>query len=204
MEITINNTKPEHFDQCEVLQRICYPTLDPKYHLRSPHLESHLQLFPEGQHVALAKGLVVGMGASLRITIDFNHADHKFDDIITGGYFTMHDPEGIWLYGADLCVHPTYRRHGIASRIYTARKELVRRLGLKGMFAGAMIPGYRDYRASLTVEEYVDQVVRGQIADPTLTMQLHNGFVVHRVLHDYIHDEELGDDVVLIVWNSSD
>ncbi len=200
MEVTICNTKSEYFEQCEALQRICYPSLDPKYHLQRSHLENHLKLFPEGQHVAVTNGIVVGMGASLRVNFDMDHPEHKVDEIIAENYFTPHNPNGTWLYGADLCVHPTYRRYGIASRIYDARKELVQTLGMRGIFAGAMTPGYQYYRATLSVEEYVKQVVNGQIRDPTLTMQLRNGFVVRQILYDYLLDEELGNDVVLIVW----
>lgn len=203
-EIIITNTRPEHIEQCEELQRICYPTVDPVHLLRRPHFESHLRLFPAGQHVALLGDRVVGMSASLRLDIDFDHPDHTFDEIIASGYFTNHNPRGAWLYGADMSTHPDMRRRGIASRIYQARKQLIRQLGLRGMVAGGMLPGYRYHRATLSPEQYIERVARGELTDPTLTAQLRNGFVPRGVLRGYLHDFELGDEAALIVWENPD
>jgi GNAT superfamily N-acetyltransferase len=204
MNIVITNTRPEHIDQLEELQRICYPTLAPEHLMRRPHFESQLRIFPEGQHVALVGDRVVGQSSTLRIDLDLAHPDHRFDEIIAGGYFTTHDPHGAWLYGADMSTHPDFRRRGIASQLYEARKALVRRLGMRGMVAGGMIPGYRFHRAAMPVEEYVARVARGELSDPTLTAQLRNGFTVRGVLRGYLHDALLGDDAALIVWERAD
>lgn len=199
-DITITNTRPEHIDALEELQRICYPTLDPAHLMRRPHFESQLRLFPEGQHVALADGQVVGQSSTLRVSLDLDNPQHTFDDIIGQGFFNTHEPDGPWLYGADVSAHPGFRRRGIASRLYDARKALVRRLGLRGMLAGGMLPGYRNHRHELTPERYIEAVASGRLTDPTLTAQLRNGFEVRGVLHGYLHDEQLGDDAALIVW----
>lgn len=202
--IVITNTQPEHIEQCEALQRICYPSIDPVHLLRRPHFESHLRLFPEGQHVALLGDRVVGMSATLRVDMDFDHPDHTFEAIVAGGYFTTHMPEGAWLYGGDMSTHPDVRRRGVASRLYSVRKVLIAELGLRGMVAGGMLPGYRHYRTVLPVEAYVAQVARGDLIDPTLTAQLRNGFVARGVLRGYLHDAELGDEAALIVWENPD
>lgn len=203
-EIVVANTGPEHIDQLEQLQVICYPTLAPEHRMRRPHFESQLRIFPEGQHVALADGRVVGQSSTLRVDLDFAHPQHSFDAIIGGGFFTTHNPRGPWLYGADVSTHPEFRRRGVASALYSARKALIRRLGLRGMLAGGMLPGYRHYRDQMPVETYIQQVADGLLTDPTLTAQLRNGFVVRGVLHDYLHDAELGDQAALIVWDNPD
>ena len=204
MNIIITNTRPEHIDQLEELQRICYPTLAPEHLMRRPHFESQLRIFPEGQHVALVGDRVVGQSSTLRVNLDLDHPDHGFDEIIAGGYFTTHQPDGTWLYGADMSTHPDFRRRGIASQLYAARKALAQQLGLRGMVAGGMIPGYRFHRDTMPVEEYVARVARGELTDPTLTAQLRNGFTVRGVLHGYLHDALLGDDATLIVWERPD
>lgn len=203
-EIIVTLTRAEHIDGIEELQRIAYPTIDPSHLLRRPHIESHLRIFPEGQHVAVLGDRVVGMSSTFLTQMDFEHVDHAFNDIIADGFFTNHDPSAPWLYGADVSVHPDVRRRGLASRFYQARKDLIRRMGLKGMVAGGMLPGYRHHKHAMSVEEYVARVARGELIDPTLTAQLSNGFEVRGVLHNYLHDALLGDDAALIVWENPD
>jgi GNAT superfamily N-acetyltransferase len=204
MAIEIVNLRPEHFEALAALQQICFPSLSPEEWLRPEHFASHYRLFAEGQFVALDGERPVGMSSTFRYDVDFDHPAHTFYEVMGGGYFTNHTPGGAYLYGADTSVHPDYRRLGIATRLYDARKELIRRLNLKGMVAGGMIPGYRHHKGQLSVEEYVARVVRGELSDPTLTPQLRNGFVVRGILYDYLNDAELGNDATLIVWENPD
>lgn len=202
--VIIQQTQLAHADALEELQQLCYPTLDPSHLIRRAHIESQLRIFPEGQHVALIDGVVVGMSATLRHDIDLAEAQHSFDEMIAGGYFTCHNPTGAWLYGADMSTHPDYRKRGIASALYDARKALIRRLNLRGMVGGGMVPGYRFYKAQMTLSEYAQKVATGEITDPTLTPQLRNGYTVRGIIHDYLHDAELGNDATLIVWDNPD
>ena len=87
-------------------------------------------------------------------------------DILGQSYFTNHDPHGEWLYGADMSVHPDYRGRKISTLLYDARKDLVRRLGLRGMVAGGMLPGYNHYRDRMSVAEYASAVVRRRASRP--------------------------------------
>jgi len=201
-EIIIANTRAEHIAALVEHQRICFPTLDPEAWLKAEHFRTHLRLFPEGQHVALDGKRVIGQSSTFRARSDQALVPHTFHEIIDHGFFTKHDPQGEWLYGADMSVHPDYRGRGIATRLYNARKELIQRLGMRGMVAGGQMPGYQHYRARMSVEEYAAQVARGELTDPTLTPQLRNGFVVRGILHDYLHDAELGDEATLIVWEN--
>lgn len=203
-DVVIIQTTMQYVDAIEDLQRRCYPTLDPSHLIRREHIESHIKIFPEGQHLALIDGVLVGMSSSLRHNIDFGEAQHSFDEMIAGGYFTNHNPHGEWLYGADMSTHPDYRRRGIASMLYDARKALIKRLNLRGMVGGGMVPGYRHYKHEMSLEIYAAKVSAGEIHDPTLTPQLKNGYVVRGVIHDYLHDELLGNDATLIVWENPD
>ena len=87
-------------------------------------------------------------------TFDFDHVDHTFGEIIQGGWLTSHQPNGTWLYGADISVHPEYRGRGLATALYAARQEVVWRLGLKGQVTAGMIPGYGAVKDNMTAEEY--------------------------------------------------
>ena len=203
-EIIIANTRPEHIAALAEHQRICFPTLDPEAWLKEEHFRSHLRLFPEGQHVALDGERVVGQSSTFRCRGDQALVPHNFYDILGHGFFTNHDPQGEWLYGADMSVHPDYRGRGIATRLYSARKELCRRLNLRGMVAGGMVPGYKDYRHRMNIDAYARAVAAGELIDPTLTPQLRAGFQLRGILYNYIDAGELGNDSTLIVWENKD
>ncbi|HLU10481.1 MAG TPA: GNAT family N-acetyltransferase [Oceanobacillus sp.] len=203
LHITVTNTRPEHVPALAKLQRIVFPTLtEDEYYTEEKYL-NHLKLFPEGQFVALVhyKGRqkVVGATSTFRINFDFSHIQHKFIEVVADGWFTNHDPEGEWLYGADMSVHPDYRGMRIGRRLYEARHALVRRLNLRGEIAGGMLPGYIHYHKRLTVAQYVLRVWQGRIYDPTLTMQIRNGFAIKGILYDHITDPRSNNTASLIV-----
>jgi hypothetical protein len=106
-EIIVTNTRPEHLAALAVHQRICFPTLEPYEWMTEEHFASHLRLFPEGQHVALDGERVVGQSSTFRISGARALNQHQYMDILGQSYFTNHDPDGEWLYGADMSVHPT-------------------------------------------------------------------------------------------------
>ena len=203
-DIIITNIQPEHLAALAVHQRTCYPTLAEYELMTEEHFASHLRLFPEGQHVALDGDRVVGQSSTFQISGEVVFAPHRFHDMMAAGFVTNHDPHGEWLYGADMSVHPDYRGRGLAGKLYAARKELIRRLNLRGMVAGGMLPGYNRHKDAMTVEEYVDRVSRGELSDPTLTPQLRSGFVVRGVLRDYIDDAAITPHASLIVWENPD
>src|SRR6476659_1271199 len=98
-------------------------------------------------------------------------------------------------------VHPKYRGMRLARRLYDARKELCRRKNLARMIIGGRIPGYKKYQKRMSVREYVDRVIRKEIFDPVMTVQLGNGFVLQRILPDYLpSDEDSGGYATQMEW----
>ncbi len=204
-DITIETLKPEYAAELEALQQICLPTLGDDELLLEEHFLKHCELFPKGNFVAITdNGKIVGLGSGFLIDFDFDHPDHRFNEIIDEGYYTQHDPNGDWYYGADITVHPDYRRRGIGGMLYAARKGIIRRLNRKGLVAGGLIPGYADYKDTLTVQEYVEQVVASDLYDPTLSFQLKHGFEVRGLLEDYIDDAASDNWSTLLVWENPD
>lgn len=204
MAITITNTRPEHAEAIEIHQRICFPTLLDEDLLKREHVLRHLELFPAGQHVALDGARVVGMSTTFRATTEQAFRPHSFHDIIDAGWLSHHQPDGEWLYGVDVSVHPDYRGQGISRMLYDARKALIRQLGMRGMIAGGMMPGFHLHRDRMSAEEYVAAVAAGQLTDPTLTPQLKSGFVIRGVMYDYLEAGHLGNQAALIVWENPD
>ncbi|HUK29825.1 MAG TPA: bifunctional GNAT family N-acetyltransferase/carbon-nitrogen hydrolase family protein [Candidatus Acidoferrum sp.] len=164
-------------------------------------LQSHLAIFSEGQTVAVDDtGKVMGSSSTLIIDWD-DYAESAKWPVITGqGTFRTHNPLGKTLYGADMCVDPEARRHGIGTLFYEARKKLVRERGLKRMLTGGRIPGYAKVSEKMTAQEYVAEVVRGRIKDSTLSFQLANGLVVLDVVPEYLEDAESRGFATLLEW----
>jgi len=187
-EIQVVPTRPEHAEALEELQRVVFPTLAPSQLFRAEHYRKHLELFPEGQFVALAGDRVVGMTSTLRLEMDLEHPDHGFDEVIAGGYLTTHDSEGPWLYGVDIGTHPEFRRRGIARRLYRARHETVRSLGLEGQATVGMLSGYGALRGEMPIEQYYAQLEAGTRQDPTVSAQLKVGFELRGLVRDYLDD----------------
>lgn len=201
--IQILSTRPEHIPQLVLHQQLCFPTFDPDDWMDAEMFAAQLVVFPAGQHVALDGERVVGQSSTFRIAAAAAFAQHTYRAITGHNRFTRHDPAGDWLYGADMSVHPDYRGRGIARALYATRKELVRRLGMRGIVAGGALPGYHHHRERLSVREYVAEVCAGRLGDDTLTPQLKSGFMVRDLLYGYVDGGELvGNDATLLVWEA--
>jgi len=152
----------------------------------------HQEIFPEGQMVAVGprSGRILGMVVSLIVPIRRWPVDAPWREITDHGRLTTHDPEGDTLYGAGIAVRRDTRGMGVGSALYRAREDLLLRLGLERIRAGARISGYREVADRLSAWEYVDQVVRGERSDPTLSFQLAQGFRVLAVASDYLRTDK--------------
>ena len=202
VEIKIDTLRPKYAKALEQLQRDCFPTLAEDELMLEEHFLNHCRLFPEGNFVALSGKQVVGLGSGFLIDFDFAHAQHSFQENIDGGYYSNHDPSGDWYYGGDISVHPDYRRRGIGSMLYQARKDVVQALNRKGIVAGGLIPDFVNYKTRFTAQEYVDRVVAGEFYDSTLSFQIGRGFMVRGMLRDYIDDSASDNWATLIVWEN--
>jgi len=167
-------------------------------------LASHLRVFPEGQLVAVHSqtGAIVGMAASLIVLWDDYTLGSNWRDLTNGGMFTNHDPvNGRTLYGAEVMVHPALQGMGVGKALYAARRALARRMSLLRIRAGARLRDFHRYAGHLTPEEYVAAVVRGSLADRTLSFQLGQGFQVIGVVSGYLmHDPESQGHAAVIEW----
>lgn len=195
----------EHVAGVTALQRACFPPpFDENLLWKPQHLLRHLEIFPEGQFVALdPSGRVVG-SASSAIVSGESWARRADWEATLGGYgFDAHDPAGDTLYAADLSVHPDWRRKGVARSLYAARFDLVRRLRLTRLGTACRIPDWSDWARSTGIgdkEMYCGAVVRGFVRDRTLTPLLKLGLRFVCVVENYMEDEESGDAAALLEW----
>ena len=71
MTIAVVNTLWAHADACAELEQICYPSLSDEEKLRAEQFLNHIQLFPQGQYVAIDQqtGQVVGATGGFLTTV---------------------------------------------------------------------------------------------------------------------------------------
>ena len=186
------------------IQAACFPTLNPAERMRAEHYRSHVAVFPEGQMsvVERATGRLAACSTDFRTRVDFSHYQHRYMDAVAGNWLTAHEPEGDWLYGADIGVHPEFRGRGLSTLLYDARHDLIRRLGLRGHVAGALPRGYGPVARDLAIEAYVGAVIRGERVDPVLTVQLRRGYEVYGIIPGYVDDPACAHYGVFIVWRN--
>jgi GNAT superfamily N-acetyltransferase len=158
-------------------------------------LASAIESFPRGQLVAVDdSGQVVGMAACLVIRWADYGLDARWGELTDHGHLGNHDPiHGDTLYGAEIMVHPALQGQGVGRLLYAARLELLRELGLRYIRAGARLAGLARFRAEhpeISVPEYVERVIRGEVRDPTLSFQLKWGFRVIGITPRYFSDRE--------------
>jgi GNAT superfamily N-acetyltransferase len=192
-------------EQLETIQRASFPSLAADEIITAAHYVAQINRFPEGQFAVVNEvGQVVACSTDFRTKFDFDNFEHRYIDAVDHNWLGNHDPEGDWLYGADIGVLPEYRRRGLGRMLYEARRSLIRRLNLKGHVAGGMLKGYGRYKDQMPAEEYVAKVIAGELTDPTLTVQLKVGFKVHGIIQNYVHDPSCDSKAALIVWHNPD
>jgi len=113
-------TAAHHAEELAELQRLVFPTLDPSERFAADHYRRHVEMFPQGQFVALTReDKPVAATTTLRLNLDLSRPQHRFPEFLGGLFLTAHDPAGEWLYGADVGVHPDWRRQEFACALHS-------------------------------------------------------------------------------------
>lgn len=198
--ITIVYMKTEYAAQLEALQYIVFPTLAEEEILHADQYKKHVEIFPEGQFVALDNDKVIAATSSIRYHFNLNNNEHHtFFEIMGGGWFTTHEPDGEWLYGMDISVHPDYRSKGIARSLYRARQHTCKQLGLKGQMTVGMLNGYAAVSNRMSIDDYYEKVKNHELFDPTVSVQEKVGFEIVALMKDYLNDPTCGNAGAVIV-----
>ena len=208
--IVIMNTKPWHADAVSYTLRDAYglrPQDDCEDCFKPADILAHIERFPEGQFMAMrisgpGAGHAIATAITMRTSRPPTAPILPWRAAIGDLQLAAHEPEGDWLYGVELGVRPMYRGHGIAKNLYALRFQLVKELNLRGWYAVGMLMGYSDYADEMDVVEYGERVIAGQIKDPTVTLQLKQGFRAAGVVRNYVDEPAAGDAGVLIVWEN--
>ncbi|MAT99609.1 MAG: nitrilase [Anaerolineaceae bacterium] len=191
-KITVRQWQEEDILQIVACQKAVYGDLyedDELYGRRAYALQ--FAAFPEGQFLAEIDGQVVGYTTSIIVQLDDDDEQgYNYEEITGLGTFTTHTYSGDTLYGADIAVHPDYRRRGVSKRLYQKRRQLLRKYNLRRVVAYGRLPDYHLVSGKMTAETYVEKVVAGEMWDSALKAHLDAGYSVKRVLMDFMDDEK--------------
>jgi ribosomal protein S18 acetylase RimI-like enzyme len=202
-QINIRNTTYEDIPKIVELQEVSFPQMAIEGMIfKKHHLESHLKVFPQGQFVAECDGQIVGSVSSIIVKLEPEYKEHTWMEVCGGPEFRNHDPKGDSLYGADVSTHPDYRRLGIATLLYDARKTLCITLNLRRIIAGGRLFNYCEFVDKMSPDEYVQKVIKGEIDEPVLSFQIKNGFKFIKVLKNYLKDSRSLDYATFIEWKN--
>lgn len=184
------------------LQRKCFPGM--KAWTRE-QFDSLVSIFPDGQLCVVLSKKIIASCSSLIVDFDEYHETHTWRDITGQGYATTHDPHGDTLYGIEIMVDPEFRGYKLSRRLYDERKKLAGKINLRRIILGGRIPGYHKYANKMSARKYIEKVLDKVVYDPVLTAQLANGFVLKRLIPDYLPgDKESRGFATLLEWTNID
>jgi len=200
--IVVRPIQIEDYEKLVELQLKCFPGMKP---WAKEQIESQLKIFPDGQICIEYQGKLVASSSSLILDFSLYSEWHSWKEIADSGFIRNHNPDGNTLYGIEIMVDPEYRGMRLARRLYDARKQLAKKYNLMRIILGGRIPGYRQYAEKMSAREYVDKVINKSMVDPVLTMQLSNGFVLKRLMPDYMtSDSESQGYATFLEWTNID
>ncbi|KAF6247828.1 histone acetyltransferase [Nitrosopumilus sp. b3] len=185
------------------LQKASFPVMASEgVYWKPTQLKSHIKVFPEGQFIAEYKNKIIGSCSSLIITLTPEYKEHTWKSACGDSFFKNHDPKGDTLYGADVSSHPDYRRLGVATKLYDARKQLAIKLNLRRIVAGGRLTNYSKYAKQMSPIEYVQKVKKHEIKEPVLLFQIRNKFRFIKILPNYMNDPLSLNYATFIEWKN--
>ena len=206
MSYRVRHATLNDVDAIVALNETCYPDdAEADAVWRRRHVRSHLRAFADGQFVVEHGDRVVASATSLIVSLGRDpYRDHTWVGITDDGMLHNHDPFGDTLYGVDINVHPDHRRQGLTGQLYDARKALCRRLNVRRMVVGGRLASYYERADEMTAQEYARRVAEGELADAVLTMQIKHGFILRKVMPNYIRDPLSKDHGAFLEWLNPD
>lgn len=172
----------------------CHRAVYPEYRTDDAYYDAdnyikQQQAFPAGQLLVEVAGVVAAYATSFIVQWPTTGAPPRYQDLTDEGTFSNHQPAGDTLYGADIGVRPAYRGQGLSHLLYRERRRLLRSCNLQRAVAYGRIPGYSKHADRLSAQAYVDQVMAGELNDPSLSVHLRMGYSVLGVYAGILEDE---------------
>ncbi|MFO0840133.1 MAG: GNAT family N-acetyltransferase [Phycisphaerae bacterium] len=185
--IVVRQIRIEDYDAIRDMALRSFPGQTP---WKREQIESQLRVFPEGQFCIELDGRIVASSSNLIVDFDDYDEWQNWKEISDAGYIRNHNPVGDTLYAIEIMVDPEFRGMKLARRLYDVRKEMCRQRNLRSIIMGGRIPGYGSQSDQMSAREYVERVMRKELFDQVLTVQLANGFTLRRLIPDYLPSDQ--------------
>lgn len=203
IKATIRNYTKDDFDQLIAVQKEAFPPPFPEELLwNTEQLTNHITLFPEGALCVEIEGRIAGSITGLVVQLAKGDEDHSWAHITDNGYIRNHDPEGNTLYIVDICISPVYRKLGLGKWMMQSMYETVVQLGLDRLLGGGRMPGYHQHSADMTIDQYAEKVLQGELKDPVVSFLLRCGRTPVKPVANYLEDEESMNYGMLMEWKN--
>lgn len=199
----IRSYTKDDFEQLITVQKEAFPPPFPEELLwNTEQLNNHITLFPEGALCLEIEGRIAGSITGLIVQLAKGDEDHSWADITDNGYIRNHDPEGNTLYIVDICISPAYRKLSLGKWMMQSMYETVVQLGLDRLLGGGRMPGYHQHSANMTIDQYAEKVLQGELKDPVVSFLLRCGRTPVKPVANYLEDEESLNYGMLMEWKN--
>lgn len=203
VKAVIRNYNENDFDELIRVQREAFPPPFPEELLwNKEQLKNHITFFPEGALCVEIDGKIAGSITGLIVKLKDNDLEHSWADITDHGYIRNHERGGNTLYIVDICISPDYRRLGLGKWMLQSMYETVVHLGLDRLLGGGRMPGYHLYSEELSIEEYMNKVLSGDLKDPVVSFLLRCGRTPVKPVANYLEDDESLNYGMLMEWRN--
>ncbi|MBT2644825.1 GNAT family N-acetyltransferase [Bacillus sp. ISL-41] len=203
LKAIIRNYTADDFDQLIRIQKEAFPPPFPEELLwNTEQLTNHINLFQDGALCVEIGGRIVGSITGLLVRLDNGDEDHSWADITDNGYIRNHNPKGNTLYIVDISISPAYRKLGLGKWMMQSMYETVVKLGLERLLGGGRMPGYHLHSADMSIDQYVEKVLQGELKDPVVSFLLRCGRTPVRPVANYLEDEESMNYGMLMEWKN--
>ena len=189
---------------------------------KEDHFRSQLNIFPEGQLCFEDdEGKIWGFVNLMKIRFDpRTPLARSWNEITADGYITSHDPQGNWLFGANLSVHPDGYFSRAAEALLVDAAKICGYQHLKGIVFGGRMPGYarwlRDQQSMGRIldgsdievaRSYAELRIQGDDGrtrrlDPQLELYENFGVNILGPTPNFIPDEKSLDFGVVMTWSN--
>jgi ribosomal protein S18 acetylase RimI-like enzyme len=203
VKAVIRQYRKEDFEGLIQVQQEAFPPPFPsELWWNMEQLSNHVRLFPEGALCIEINGRIAGSMTGLIVNYQPGDPDHNWSGITDDGYIRNHDPNGNTLYVVDICISPAFRKLGLGKVLMQSMYEVVVHLGLDRLLGGGRMPGYHLHSEELSIEEYGEKLLTGELKDPVITFLLRCGRTPVKPVRSYLEDEESCDYGMLMEWRN--